>query len=156
MTAHVVGGPGWVIRADDLRPEITDLRAFRLGLTGDPLAEPLELLWSGGAAAAIDLLDGHEPSRRVRALRADCLRDLGETDAAVAEYDALVSECVGTGHEAVMRQHRGKALLAAGRADRAVDDFRRVVELRLDGDPDLLASARLALAVALSRERTPD
>jgi uncharacterized protein YhfF len=47
-----------------------------------------------------------------------------------------------------MRQHRGKALLAAGRAQDAVADFERVVALRVDGDGTLLASAQQALRAA--------
>ncbi|MCS0644742.1 hypothetical protein [Curtobacterium flaccumfaciens] len=67
------------------------------------------------------------------------------------EYDLLVAECIGTTREAVMRQHRGKALLAAGSVDRAVEDFTLVVALRQASDPVLLASAEQALAVARSR-----
>lgn len=50
-----------------------------------------------------------------------------------------------------MRQHRGKALLAAGSVDRAVEDFTLAVALRQASDPVLLASAEQALAVARSR-----
>ncbi|UXN22749.1 hypothetical protein N8D77_04150 [Curtobacterium flaccumfaciens] len=69
------------------------------------------------------------------------------------EYNLLVAECIGTTREATMRQHRGKALLAAGNVDRAVEDFTLAVALRQASDPVLLASAEQALAVARSRAR---
>jgi hypothetical protein len=47
-----------------------------------------------------------------------------------------------------MRQHRAKALLAAGRVDRAIEDFRQAVELRREQDSALLASAEQGLAAA--------
>lgn len=94
------------------------------------------------------MLVDHPDSIRVRALRADCHRDLGDHDVAVAEYDLLVEAVVGSPREAVIRQHRGKALLAAGRARAAVEDFQRVVVLREGGDPTLLGSAVQALDVA--------
>ncbi|GAB3927928.1 hypothetical protein GCM10011575_11100 [Microlunatus endophyticus] len=137
-----------MIRGSDLRPKITDLAAFRGAMATDRLAEPIELLWSGDPSGALRLLAAEEPTLRVRALRADCLRDLGEASAAVQEYDSLVAETVGTAREASMRQHRGKALLSAGRAAEAVQDFRAVIELRSDADPTLLDSARQALEVA--------
>lgn len=151
ITADVRGGPGWIIRGSDLRPEIVDLNAFRDGLTDDPLATVIELLWTGKADEALDLLRQEPQSVRVRALSADCLRDLGDLDAANAIYDELVAECAGTGREAFMHQHRGKARLASGRLEEAVADFEHAVKLRLGGDPDLLASAGQALAVALQR-----
>ena len=147
----VAGGPGWIIRAADLRPVVTDLEAFRAGLAEDPLAEPIELLWTGNAGAALQVLDVLRQTPRVRALAADCHRDLGDTAHAVSEYDVLVAECVGTAREAVMRQHRGKALLANGETERAVEDFQRAVELRGTADPVLLASAEQGLAVARAR-----
>ena len=121
------------------------------GLAEDPLAEPIELLWTGNAGAALQVLDVLRQTPRVRALAADCHRDLGDTAHAVSEYDALVAECVGTAREAVMRQHRGKALLANGETERAVEDFQRAVELRRTADPVLLASAEQGLAVARAR-----
>lgn len=148
MTSDVAGGPGWIIRGADLRPAITDLAAFRDGMAGDPLVTVIELLWTGQAQRALDRLQGLPRSPRVRALIADCRRDLGDHAAAVREYDQLVAECGGTPREAVMRQHRAKALLAAGHADRAVEDFRRAVELRRGHDTALLASAEQGLAVA--------
>lgn len=153
MVNDVPGGPGWIIRATDLRPVITDLAAFRTGLRDDSLAEPIELLWTGHAEAALRHLEVLEQTPRVRALQADCRRDLGDTDTAVSEYDALVSECAGTAREATMRQHRGKALLAAGRVDLAVEDFRAAVALRRSADETHQASALQALAVARARQQ---
>lgn len=148
MTTDVEGGPGWVIRGDDLRPAITDLATFRDGVATDPLGAVIELLWTGQAQAALERLARLPPSLRVRALMADCKRDLGEHVSAVLDFDRLVAECTGTPREAVMRQHRAKALLAAGHADQAVEDFRRAVELRHGHDPALVASAEQGLAAA--------
>lgn len=145
---YVEGGPGWRIRSIDLRPEITDLEAFRSGLRGDPLLDAIEALWGGDPTGALSLLVDQPDSFRVRALRADCRRDLGDHDVAVAEYDLLVEAVAGSPREAVIRQHRGKALLAAGRSGEAVEDFERVVDLRDGGDPALLASAVQALEAA--------
>ncbi|MFS0731672.1 hypothetical protein ABC270_16555 [Curtobacterium sp. 1P10AnD] len=125
---------------------------FRDGMAGDPLAAAIELLWTGHAQSALEHLERLPESLRVRALIADCKRDLGDHLSAVQEYDRLVAECAGTAREAVMRQHRAKALLAAGRADRAIEDFRRVVELRREHDSTLLASAEQGLAAARSAE----
>lgn len=148
MVVDVEGGPGWVIRGADLRPAITDLAEFRDGTAGDPLAPAIELLWTGHAQSALDVLERIPERPRVRALIADCRRDLGDDLGAVEEYDRLVAECVGTAREAVMRQHRAKALLAAGHTDRAIEDFLRAVELRQGHDPALLASAEQGLAFA--------
>jgi hypothetical protein len=153
VVQDVEGGPGWRIRAKDLRPVITDLGAFRAGLAEDPLREVIELLWTGRPRPALRLLEREDPSQRVRALTADCLRDLGDVVAAVRAYDLLVAECAGSPREAVMRQHRGKALLVAGDVARAVEDFTAAVALRRGADPTLLASAQQALAVAEERVR---
>jgi hypothetical protein len=63
----------------------------------------------------------------------------------------LVAESLGTAREAVMRQHRGKALLANGEAERAIEDFQQAVELRRTADTVLLDSAEQALVVARGR-----
>lgn len=144
----IEGGPGWVI-GDDLRPLITDIDAFHEGFAGDSFVEPIELLWSGKPAEALAVLDamGIE-TPRARALRADCLRDLGEHSRALTQYDALVAECAGTALEATMLQHRGKVRLVAGDIHGAVSDFQKAVALRENGDPALLASSRQALEAA--------
>ena len=99
------------------------------------------------------LLQAQDQSVRVRALTADCLRDLGHGQSALEIYDALITETGGTGYEAVMLQHRGKVHLELGDIPAARTDFQRSVRLRRDGDPALLASAEQALAVAGERER---
>lgn len=148
MASDIVGGPGWVIRGEDLQPEITDRAVFRDAHAEDELLDVLDLLWSGHAAAALDLLDSFEDYSRVRALRADCLRDLGHHDRALHLYDALVEESAGTPREAAMRQHRGKVHLVAGDPVQALYDFERAVELRRDGDALLLTSSVQAAEVA--------
>lgn len=155
MRSDVEGGPGWVIRGADLRPAITDLAKFRDGMAGDPLVAVIELLWTGHAQNALERLERLPESMRVRALIADCKRDLGDHLSAVREYDRLVAECAGTAREAVMRQHRAKALLAAGRADRAIEDFRQAVELRRGHGTALLASAEQGLAAAQAAALRP-
>lgn len=148
MDSDIEGGPGWVISGKDLRPAITDRALFRDSHAEDELLEVLDLLWSGHAAAALKLLDCFEDSPRVRALRANCHRDLGDHDLALRIYDALVEETGGTPREAVMRQHRGKVHLVAGDPVQARADFERSVELRRDGDALLLASSVQAFGVA--------
>lgn len=148
MASDIEGGPGWVIRGEDLRPAITDRAVFRDAHSEDELFDVLDLLWSGQAARALELLDSFENSPRVRALRADCLRDLGHHDRALHMYDALVEESVGTPREAAMRQHRGKVHLVAGDPVQALRDFERAVKLRRDGDASLLTSSLQAFGVA--------
>lgn len=155
MTIDVEGGPGWVIRGADLRPAIIDLAKFRDGMAGDPLVTVVEMLWTGHTQNALERLERLPESLRVRALIADCKRDLGDRLSAVREYDRLVAECAGTAREAVMRQDRAKALLAAGRADRAIEDFRQAVEFRRGHDTALLASAEQGLAVAQAAALRP-
>lgn len=144
--ADVEGGPGWVIDGATLAPRITDVDAFRAGMATDPLAEAVELLWSGQAEAAREMLSRSEPTVRVRALRADCARDLGETELALQTYADVLAECAGTPWEPVLRQHHGKALLAAGRIDEALAEFEAAYEQRAAaGAPaDLLASSAQA------------
>ncbi|MDQ1083807.1 MULTISPECIES: hypothetical protein [Microbacterium] len=145
----VAGGPGWVI-GGDLRPRITDAAVFRAGLEGDALADVIEALWNGEPERALRLL-GDPTTIRMRALHADCLAATGDTAAALTVYDALVDEVAGTSREAVIRQHRGKVLLAAGRTHAAVADFARALALRRDADPTLRASSEHALAAARRR-----
>ncbi|USQ80518.1 hypothetical protein [Ornithinimicrobium faecis] len=144
--ADIEGGPGWIIKGTTLLPRITDLDAFRAGMTADPLADAVEALWSGDAVRARELLHTADPSVRVRALLADCARDLGETDQALQTYADLLAECTGTPWEPVLRQHHGKALLAAGRVEEALAEFEVAYEQRAAaGAPaDLLASSAQA------------
>jgi tetratricopeptide (TPR) repeat protein len=50
-----------------------------------------------------------------------------------------------------LHQHAGKCLFDQGRYAEARDHFERALDLRRDGDPDLLASTELALAGTLRR-----
>ncbi|WP_420367088.1 hypothetical protein [Curtobacterium sp. L1-20] len=155
MVDDVVGGAGWIIRGKDLRPEITDVGAFRQEVQDDPLGAVLELLWTGRPDAALQQLRRAPQSARVRALTADCHRDLGDAARAVRIYDDLVDECLGTALEAVMRQHRGKVLLAAGEPHRAIADFAAAVRLRQQAAPELLASAKQGHAYAQALGHRP-
>ncbi|WP_109472603.1 tetratricopeptide repeat protein [Ornithinimicrobium cavernae] len=144
--ADIEGGPGWVIDGVSLLPRITDLAAFREGMAADPLAEAVEALWSGDPDRARALLAAEEPTVRVRALLADCARDLGRVDEALTEYAALLAECTGTPWEPVLRQHHGKTLLAAGRPEVALAEFESAYAMRVEaGAPDdLIASSAQA------------
>lgn len=123
----VIGVPGWVLSGESLAPAITDLPAFRAGLQEDPLAGAIEALWTGRVAEARVLLHGAQPSVRTRALLAEHEEDRWEP---------------------VLRQHLGKALLAAGEVDAARRELRLALEARLEAGADagLLASSRQALA----------
>lgn len=150
-----MGGPGWISDGRTLRPVITDLRAFRDHLSNDPLAAVIEQLWSGHPLEALDLLSAHDSSARVRALRGDCLRDLGRHAESLEVYRQLVEESVAGPREAVMRQHYGKALLSAGDHHHARQEFAQALLLRRRGSDDaLIASSRQALQVADDRCRT--
>lgn len=144
--ADVEGGPGWVIDGATLLPRITDLAAFREGMASDPLADVVEALWSGDPARASELLHTSEQTVRVRALRADCARDLGDVDSALASYAELLAECSGSPWEPVLRQHHGKALFTAGRFGEALAEFEAALAMRrASGAPaDLLASSEQA------------
>ncbi|MBO1766448.1 hypothetical protein [Allobranchiibius sp. GilTou38] len=149
MAEDLTGGPGWIISGHTLRPVITDFVAFRESRLQDPLAAVIEQLWSGQPHQALDLLSAQDPSPRVRALRGDCLRDLARHTEAINVYQQLVQESVDGPAEAVMRQHYGKALLAAGHVHAAKHEFARALELRIRGsNEDLIASSRQALQVA--------
>lgn len=149
------GGPGWVLDGVTLLPRIVDLTEFRRGTRDDPLGDVLEALWSGQARQALALLDRADETLRVRALRADCRRELGDLDGARADYAALVAECAGTPWEAVMRQHLGKVLFASHRYAEAAEEFARALALReADGAAEpLVASSRHALEAARRAQR---
>lgn len=144
--ADVQGGPGWAINGSSLWPRITDLAAFREGLRADPMADAIEALWSGDPARARELLHTADPSVRVRALRADCARDLGQVDEALQTYAELLAECGGSPWEPVLRQHHGKSLLAAGRVEEALAEFETALDQRVAAGAaaDLIASSTQA------------
>lgn len=137
-----------------LLPWVVDLPELRRGMADDPLRDAVEALWCGRPADAARLLEGREPTVRVRALLADCARDLGNLEKAREDYVALVAECEGTPWEAVMRQHLGKVLFTAGRPEEAAEQFARALELRelAGAEESLLASSRQALEVARRAE----
>lgn len=139
-------GPGWVIDGGTLLSRVTDAAAFREGLAQDPLVDALEALFSGDPATARELLSAAEPTVRVRALLADCARDLGDTARAVREYADLLAEQAGSPWEPVLRQHHGKALLADGQTERARETFETTysVRLREGAAPDQVASSAQA------------
>lgn len=147
--ADVEGGPGWAIDGATLLPRITDLAAFRQGMAADPLAEAVETLWSGNPARARELLETERPTVRVRALLADCARDLGEVDHALGEYADLLAEHTGSPWEPVLRQHHGKTLLAAGRVEDALAEFESALAMRLEAG----ASADLVTSSVHARDR---
>jgi tetratricopeptide (TPR) repeat protein len=130
---------------------ISDQAAFRFHHADDPALEALVALWTGhperALAALQPLLDADPGNWRWRALRADARRDLGEHDAAIADYRQLVGEHAGTGHEAVLLQHLGKAYLAAEEYASAVTCFARALNLRTAAHADsaLVDSSRAAL-----------
>ena len=65
------------VRGEDLRPSITDPAMFGRSHAEDELVDVLELLWSGRPAEALRRLSSFPETLRVRALTADCHRDLG-------------------------------------------------------------------------------
>lgn len=152
----VEGGPGWVIDGATLLPRITDPVVFREGMVTDPLADAVEALWSGDPARARELLATADPTVRVRALRADCARDLDQVDEALRAYADLLAECTGTPWEPVLRQHHGKTLLAAGQIEESLAEFETAHRMRVEaGAPaDLVASSAQARERARQLVRT--
>jgi tetratricopeptide (TPR) repeat protein len=145
------GGPGWMVDPVTLRPVIIDELAFRSGLANDPGLEVLVALWTGEPDKALEalepLLDAAPDHWRWRALCADARRDLGDHQAAIADYRRLVNEHAGTSREAVLVQHLGKAHFAAGDYASATTWFERALALRTAAGADraLIESSRTAL-----------
>lgn len=137
-----------MLRGSDLRPEFTDQTLVRGENSHDPLLDAVELLWTGEPDQASRLLYQEPTSVRVRALIAECHRDLGHHKDAVAALRELVNETIGTGRESFMRQHLGKAFLATDQTEKAIEQFRIAVELRPDAQQSLLASSQQALRYA--------
>lgn len=144
----VAGGPGWVLSGDDLDPVITDAASFRAGLAQDPLAGAIESLWTGRVEEARAMLRAADSSVRSRALLADCDRRSGDPVAAARSLRILVAEHEDDAWSPVLRQHLGKALLAAGNVDGARRQLRLALEARtrVGADPHVIASSRQALA----------
>jgi hypothetical protein len=147
---RVEGGPGWYVDGQTLLPVIEDVELFRAALQDDPAVDVLVALWSGNpkrAETEIRQQLAERETPRLRALLADAWRDQGMTAEAVAAYEELVNQVVGTSHEAVMQQHLGKALFVAGRFDEAARAFETALGLRLEtgADEHLVNSSRVAL-----------
>jgi predicted Zn-dependent protease len=85
---------------------------------------------------------------RLRALGADVRSARGDHDEAIAVYRDLLAEAVGGPREAVVRQHLGTALFAAGQFTAARAEFDAALRRRLaaGASADRVASSRLALA----------
>ena len=143
---------GWHIDPMTLRPVIDDGEAFDREFAHDHARDVIKALWSGDPAAARErcevILSEHPSSVRLRAILADCHRDLGETDRAIADYRVLLDECRGTSWEAVLHQHLGKALFAAGHYDLALRAFAQAYELRVftGTDSSLIDSSMAAMS----------
>ncbi|MET9709469.1 tetratricopeptide repeat protein [Nocardiopsis alba] len=152
---RIPGGPGWSMDHLTLLPVIDDLTEFRRAHADDPALSVLEELWSGrperAEPAALALVRSARTARH-RALLADVRRDLGRVSQAVEEYRDLLREHEGTGREAALWQHLGKAYFVGGAYGEAADAFETALRLRLDSraDPDLVTSSRQALDRARS------
>lgn len=143
------GGPGWHIDRQSLLPKITDVDVFRAAHADDDAIDILVALWTGQPRAAeVELRRriAQSDSPRLRALLADAERDQGRTDEAIAAYQSLVRQSVGTSSEAVMNQHLGKAYFVARRYRQAASAFERALELRMQqrAADDLITSSRVA------------
>lgn len=142
----------WHIDPMTLRPVIDDVEAFDREFAQDDARDIIRALWSGNPVTALERCEDRlakEPSSvRLRAISADCRRDLGETDRAIAEYRVLLEECRGTSWEAVLHQHLGKALFAAGHYDLALNAFAQAYEMRVftGADPSLIDSSMAAMS----------
>lgn len=155
------GGRSWHIDRLSLRPVIDDLAAFREEFIADPARDALEALWLGRPSEALAFLDAlidtTAPSVRLRALRADALRDQGRYAEAVRTYRELIEEMRGHDIEATLHQHLGKVFFAAGQYTEAIVALTRAAELRIanGADSDLLESTMQAMArVAEVRDAT--
>ena len=146
------GESGWHIDPITLRPVIDDLEAFEREFAHDYAREVIRALWSGDPATARErcevMLAERPSSVRLRAILADCRRDLGETDRAIADYRVLLEECRGTAWESVLHQHLGKALFTAGHYDLALTAFAQAYELRVftGAHPSLIDSSMVAMS----------
>jgi len=120
------------------------------GSSTDPADQVLAALVTGRLDDAQRLVAASwtaDPSFRLRALAADVRCARGDHEAAIDAYRVLLAETVGGPREAVVRQHLGKALLAAGRLTDAQEQFEQALRRReaAGAAADLVASSRLAL-----------
>jgi len=147
--SRLAGGPGWYLDRATLLPAIEDEELFRAAHAADPAVDILIALWTGRPEAAEQLIQAQpdaSDSARLRALLADAWRDQGRIEDAVAAYEALIGEVVGTESEAVMQQHLGKTLFVAGRFSEAAQAFEKALALRIGSgvEKSLIASSRVA------------
>lgn len=156
-------GDGYVICGDTLRGTVVDATRFRSAHADDPACDLLVAAGEGrlhDALTEADRLLAADPSSvRLRALRADVLRDRGRLVEAERTYRALDRETAAEpGRNATIRQHLGKVLLAAGRDAEALAVFEQVLaDRQADGaDDGMLASTRQAIARARSPEGRAD
>jgi predicted Zn-dependent protease len=112
----------------------------------------LESLLAGRLDEALrraDRLGGSSPDSpfRLRAMAADVRSARGEHEAAIRAYRELLAATVGGPREAVVRQHLGKALFAAGQLIAAQEEFELALRRRsaAGASADLVASSRMAL-----------
>ncbi|MDQ2846250.1 MAG: hypothetical protein M3Y77_07855 [Actinomycetota bacterium] len=162
---------------DTLRTEVLDpaalqrfadeLRSLRPGLTADTLRVNLNqcgtaarMLGDLDTAAdelgqALELAGDREPQRTLARLRlAEVHRLAGRTEQAAATFDSCeqTADSFGAATAAVIHQHAGKFAFDRGDWEHALAAFAAAHRLRLQGgDPELIASSELALAVATER-----
>jgi predicted Zn-dependent protease len=128
---------------------------FAASLQGsvDPADAVLDALVGGRLDEALrraDRLGASSPDSpfRLRALAADVRSARGDHEAAIGTYRGLLAEVLGGPREAVVRQHLGKALFAAGQFTAAREEFDAALRRRVaaGASADLVAFSRLALA----------
>lgn len=146
---------GYVLRADTLRPAITDEAAFRVVHESDPAHEAIIALAQDratDAAREVDRLLAAEPgSSRYRVLRAHVLRDTGRLDEARGLLEELIADADG-GWRRTLQGHLAKVHFAAGRYAEAADLFAEVHEERRRAGAGDDALATCALGLARARE----
>ncbi|MBB3674601.1 hypothetical protein [Modestobacter versicolor] len=127
------------------------LFAVSVQASTDPADAVLEALVAGRldeAQRRADRMNASSPDSpfRVRALAADVRSARGEHEEAIGAYRVLLAETLGGPQEAVVRQHLGKALFAAGQLTAARAEFDVALRRRsaAGAASGLVASSRLA------------
>ena len=137
-----------------LRTVVGDPEVFAASVESstDPADTVLESLMAGRLDEALrraDRLGGSSADSpfRLRALAADVRSARGDHDAAIGAYRDLLAGTTGGPREAVVRQHLGKALFAAGQLTAAAEQFELALRRRTaaGASAELVASSRLAL-----------
>jgi predicted Zn-dependent protease len=129
-----------------------ELFAASVHASVDPADGVLDALVSGRLDEALRRADrlgasSSDSPFRLQALGADVRSARGDHVGAIAAYRVLLAETVGGPREAVVRQHLGKALFAAGQLAAAQDEFRAALRRRVaaGASAHLVASSRMAL-----------